>query len=69
MNETDDYYIVSAYGDLNGKRVEYYTVTGIKGKELALEKALYFEAFYKERGIDIKTDIKKIERGENGNNE
>ena len=59
----DDYYIVTAYGDLNGKKTEYYTVTGIKGEDRALEKALYFESFYKERGIDIKTDVKKMERG------
>ena len=59
MNE--DYYIVTAYTEYNGKKEELYTIHGVKGSETALEKALYFEAFYKERGINVKTDIKKME--------
>ena len=58
----DDYYNVTAYTMLNGKKEELYSVHCIKGKEKALEKALYFESFYKERGISVKTDITKMER-------
>ena len=62
MNEKeDDYYIVTAFCFLDGKKTEYYKVTGIKGRERALDKALYFESFYKEKGIRIETDITKME--------
>ena len=60
MKMDDEYYIVTAYTEYNGKKEELYTIHGVKGEGLALEKALYFEAFYKDRGITVKTNITKM---------
>ena len=66
MDKGEERYIVTAFTEHNGKKEELYSMHGVLGINLAKNRASYFETFYKDRGIDVKTEIINIKEFKDG---